>query len=486
MLKIHRKGLLLISGPVLAFIVYNLLLSATGSGDASKMGAVAVWMAFWWVTEAVSLYVTSLIPLILYPFAGIMPMKEVAPNYTNEIIFLFIGGFILSFAIQKWDLHRRIALKILSMTGSSPSSLLFGFMLSAYFLSMWISNTATAMMLLPAVLAVSSQMEVLYEVKGRLLGVGLLLGLAYACSIGGTATLIGSPPNMIFYAFYQENFPGNEINFTSWMMFGLPVSALFLVMSFLSLRWLYIRKGLKLSDPDYAKDEYRKLGPVTWPQKLLLIVSSVIIFLWLFRVDIQLGSITIRGWTNLFGSSSFITDSTVAMLGAISLFFIPSGRGGPLLYWEDAKRLPLGVIFLFGGGFALANGIMSSGLSDWLALQLTGLSGLDPFLLILILATFMTFFTEFTSNTASTYLVLPILLSLSQSIEASPLLIMLPVVFSASYAFMMPVATPPNTVIFGSEKIRIGQMVRTGAVLNLIGISIITLAVYYLSPFIFK
>jgi sodium-dependent dicarboxylate transporter 2/3/5 len=352
---------------------------------------------------------------------------------------------------------------------------------------MWISNVATTMMLLPAALSVVKQFECDDKKSYQKFSTALLLGIAYASSIGGTATLVGTAPNMIFMGFYNENFPEYPtINFTKWIMFGLPVASLFFVIAYQLFKRIFL-KDIKLAPVslDYCKSEYTKLGKMSREEKTVMIVFISTILLWLFRENIELGTIEIKGWSNLFSESKYITDSTVAMLMASVLFLIPTNNKENILTWEEGKKIPMGILFLFGGGFALAKGISTSGLSDWLSMYLKGLQGIHPIFMVLILCTFMTFFTEISSNTASTYLVLPILMALSKSTEISPLLIMIPVVFSASFAFMLPVATPPNTIVFGTELISSKAMIRVGLWLNLIGIILMTSAIFMYGRFIF-
>jgi solute carrier family 13 (sodium-dependent dicarboxylate transporter), member 2/3/5 len=476
-----------LAGPAVGFILYLLVNNSTSDPIMAKMAGVAGWIAVWWITEAISLFFTALLPLFLFPLLGIMDMREVAPLYTNEIIFLFVGGFLIAFAIEKWELHKRIAFSIINSTGTTPSRILFGIMLSSYILSMWISNIATTMMLIPAVLAVATQFEVSGINTSKKIATALLLGLAYAASIGGTATVIGTAPNMIFMAFYNNAFPDfPQISFTKWIMFGLPISATFFIVAYLLINRLFF-KNLEgnLPDADECKKAYNALGKMKFEEKALIILFSITVLLWFFRADIAIDQFVIRGWSNFFPEATYITDSTVAMLMAGVLFLFPSKDGGQLLGWEEAKKIPLGIIFLFGGGFAIARGITTSGLSDWIAQNMVGIDLLHPVILVIILCTFMTFFTELTSNTASTYLILPLLLSVSVNIDVHPVLLMTPVVFSASFAFMLPVATPPNTVVFASEQVKIKDMMRTGIYLNLIGVILITLFIFLIGEYIF-
>lgn len=486
-IKNYYNPLKILAGPAIGALLYSLMLQNTGNDLMAKTTFVVALMGTWWILEAFSIYFTALIPLSLFPILGVMDMREIAPAYANDIIFLFTGGFLIAFAIEKWNLHKRIAIRIMLAIGSEPEKIMLGMMLSSYILSMWISNVATTMMLLPAALSIVKQFECDDKKSFLRFSTALLLGIAYASSIGGTATLVGTAPNIIFMGFYNENFPElPAMSFAKWMMFGLPVSAIFLVIAYFLFKKLFL-KNLKLATVslNFCQQEYEKLGKMSKEEITVTVVFLSTILLWLFRENIGLGSFEIKGWSNLFPESKFITDSTVAMLMASVLFLIPSSKKENILTWEEGKKIPMGILFLFGGGFALAKGISASGLSDWLGEKLKGLEGIHPVIMVIILCTFMTFFTEISSNTAATYLVLPILMALAKSTDISPLVIMVPVVFSASFAFMLPVATPPNTIVFGTELIESKEMIRIGIWLNLIGIVLMTSAIFLLGRFIF-
>ena len=452
----------------------------------TRTAAVALLMAVWWITEAIPLAVTALLPMVLFPFLGILTGKEVAPHYFNSIIFLFIGGFIVALAMQRWNLHRRIALKIILWIGLSPKRIILGFMGATWFLSMWISNTATTMMMVPIALAVTMKLEEnIGEKASRKFSVGLLLGIAYAASIGGMATLIGTPPNLAFAKILDVCFPGApEISFTLWFSFALPLSMIFflLVWGFLSFLFSPSHGTLKeaLKDLD---EEYQKLGPLSWEEKAVLVVFILMSLLWLTRSDIALGTFTIPGWSSLLSLAGFVDDGTVAMTMAILLFLIParSSEAGTIMDWKTASGLPWGIVLLFGGGFALAAGFKESGLSTWLGNQLLALGTIHPLLLIASTCTMLTFLTELTSNTATTQIVLPILASAAVVINVHPFMLMIPATLSASCAFMLPVATPPNAIIFGTSRLRVSDMARTGLLLNLLGIILITAAMYLLA-----
>lgn len=452
---------------------------------------IALVMAVWWITEVVPLAITSLLPVALFPLFGIMDGKVVAATYFNDVIFLFMGGFFVALAMQRWNLHRRIALHILSLTGISPARILFGFMLSSSFLSMWISNTATAMMMLPIALSVIQQLEELVAEKGiSRYGTGLLLGIAYSASIGGMATLVGTPPNLSFSRIFHIYFPsGPEISFSAWMMFALPFSVLMFAVVWIYLYVLFRplrHEWVRLERNTFSK-QIKEMGQMRQEEMVVFVIFIVLAFLWLFRTDLDFGLFAIPGWSGIFPESTFINDGSVAILMAIILFIIPSASvpGSRLMNWETAKKLPWNILLLFGGGFALASGFKESGLSLWFGEQLRWISSYHLFLVILFIALIMTFLTELTSNTATTEIILPILAGIAITIEINPLLLMVPTTLSASMAFMMPVATPPNAIIFGTGRIKVLQMARTGLILNLLGALLIAGMMYLWGTYIF-
>jgi sodium-dependent dicarboxylate transporter 2/3/5 len=468
-----------VAGPVVGLVVFAVF---PEPGAIAQVAGIAAWMAFWWLTEAIKIYITALIPLVVFPLLGIMQMKEVAPLFMKDIIFLFIGGFLIAYGLERWNLHRRIALKIVLLTGSTPRRMLLGFMLSSYVLSMWIMNTATVTMLLPAVLAVVQQIEERIG-KPTELVVPFLLGLAFASSIGGMATLVGTAPNLVFADFFNERYTHLEITFATWFKFGLPISAVLFVICYATIRVVYRKVFTGEALPiDYCRDQYAALGKMKYEEVVVLVLFLLTIFLWFFMKDIDLGVLVIPGWTSLpflAEHAAYIKESTVAMGIACVLYLWPARRSsGGLIRWSDVQRLPIGVVFLFGGGFALAKGFEVSGLSEWLGSGLSAAGALPPFLIVLIICLFMTFLTELTSNTASTQLMLPIMLAFTGTLVMAPELIYIPMVMSASCAFMLPVATPPNTIVFGSDRLTVPDMMRVGIWLNVIGAVVITIAAF--------
>jgi sodium-dependent dicarboxylate transporter 2/3/5 len=485
------KKLFLVLGPIISLIFLVVFDLDPEHPEVTRTAAVSILMAIWWITEVIPLGVTSLLPLVLFPLFQVMSGKQVAPIYFNNIVFLFIGAFIVALAMEKWGLHRRIGLRILTLMGSSAPRIIFGFMITTAFLSMWISNTATTMIMIPIALAVILKIE---EISGgestKGFTIALLLGIAYSASIGGITTLIGTPPNLVFIRIFRIYFPeAPEISFLQWMLFALPISVLFL---FIAWFFLLVFHGVfhkKFSlDSEYFNNEYKALGKISFEEKVVLWVFVLMALLWITRAEIQIGSFTIPGWSNIFQNPGFIDDSTVAIAMAVLLFLIPARKGSRqrIMDWHTAARLPWNIILLFGGGFALAEGMRISGLSQWIGNHLHGLSSVSPVLIITSVSTLVTFLTELTSNTATTQMILPIMASIAVAIQINPLLIMLPATLSSSFAFMLPVATPPNAVVFGTGRLKVIQMVRIGLLMNLIGIILVLIFVYLLGMFIFN
>lgn len=471
-------------GPLAFLVIWLFLDLSPGKPLVTTMAAVAAWMAIWWLTEAVHLAVTALLPMALFPLLGIADSKLTATQYMDPIIFLFIGGFIIAFAIERWELHKRIALRILMTVGTSPSRILFGVMLTTYLMSMWISNTATVMMLLAAVLAVVYQVEehAKDEKLSHNMAAASLIGLAYSATIGGMATLVGTPTNMIFLREYRDKFPGNnDMSFFDWFSIGFPLSLVFLFIAFAVLKMIFLNKQSKLAiDRSYFRDAYLRLGKMTYEEKTVATVFIVTAVLWFTREDIDFGSFSFSGWASLpvFDSyKQFITDSTVAVVMAILLFLIPSKKekGRALISWQEASRLPFDIILLFGGGFALAKGFEVSKLSDWLALNLGFAREANIYLFILVMCALVAVISEFASNVACIQLMIPVLLAIQKDMDVHPLMLLVPATLAASLGFMMPVATAPNTIVFGTKRIKVNEMLKAGFLLDAIGVILITL-----------
>lgn len=448
--------------PVLAFLAW-FIASANGlPREAALALGITVLTALWWMTEAVPIPIASLVPIALLPLFGVLPAKTaVAQSYGHPLILLLLGGFFLSKGMEHSGVHRRLALGMVRICsrggGGSMKSLMLGFMLAAAMLSMWISNTATTLMLLPIALAV------LQGLKGdaaKLLAPPLLMSIAYAANIGGLGSPIGTPPNLVFIEQYQEA-TGKVMTFTGWMKYGVPV-----VLIMLPLMWLWLSRNQK-GPLDIELPEAQKWRP---QEKRMLAVFGLTALAWVTRAEPFGGW---SEWLNLSGAN----DASVAFIGTILLFLIPSGEGEKkaLLTWDAAKEIPWGVLLLFSGGICLAAGIKDSGLSERIAGLLSGVGTLPVLGLVLCVCLLMTFLTELTSNTASTILFMPILASVALANELDPLLVMLPAALSASCAFMLPVATAPNAVVFGTGYLTVPRMMREGVVLNLIGVIVISL-----------
>lgn len=451
-----------------------------GKPEVTATMAVAALMAIWWISETIPLAVTALLPLILFPALGVLDGKAVSEVYMNHIIFVFVGGFVMALAMEKWNLHRRIALKLLVLIGVSPGRILMGFMATSAFLSMWISNTATTMMMIPIVMSIVSSLEERLDKKSvSWYATGLLLAIAYSASIGGMSTLVGSPTNLVCPRILTLLYPGApEISFTDWMFFALPISAVMMVMVWLVIHLIYRPKTKwKQLDKDHFKKAYRELGRASREERTVFALFLTLALLWITRSGITFSSFTLPGWSLLFKTPAYINDGTVAMFISVILFLIPAGkdRKERIMDWSTARRIPWNIVLLFGGGFALALGFQSSGLAIWFGEQLTWTRGIHPALILLAVVALMSFLTELTSNVASTQMLLPVFAALALSSGNNPLLLMIPATLASSLAFMLPTATPPNAIIFGTGRIRIATMARTGFLLNILGIALVVL-----------
>ena len=483
--NISFKKILFALAPLAAFYIFFFVKLDSENPKVAATLAIAVWMAVWWVIEIVPLGITSLLPVVLFPLFGVMNGKDVSATYFNHVIFLFIGGFIMALAIQKWNLHKRIVLVILNIVGNSPGRLLFGFMFTTFFLSMWISNTATAMLMVPIIISIIHKLELINGKKAvQLFSIGLLLAIAYSASIGGVATLVGTPPNLSFVRIFEIYFPNApEISFSKWMLFALPISVIMFITTWVYLYFVFIKnsKSWKNITNNEISDDLKTLGPMTYEERVIGVVFFALAMLWMFRSDLNIGFIEIKGWANLFSNPTYINDGTIAITMGVLLFAIPSKqkKGTFLMDWKTAEGLPWEIVLLFGGGFALASGFKESGLSAWFGEQLVFLGSMSPFLLIVIIGFIITFLTEITSNTATVETFLPILAGLAISLNVNPLLFMIPATVAGSFAFMLPVATPPNAIIFGTKRVSMLKMAKTGLVLNFIGILVVSLMTYF-------
>lgn len=485
-----RRTIGLFLGPVIFVFFIVAPVPETMSREAMYTAGIALLMATWWLTEAIPIPVTALLPLVLFPTLGVATIADVSANYGNHIIFLFMGGLFIAKAVEKWQLHNRIALHTIRLVGITPGRIVLGFMLVTAFLSMWVSNTATCMMMVTIAMAVLKQNNNQVKHTGTnqashaMFATALMLSIAYAASIGGVATLIGTPPNAILAGIVEQQY-GFTISFVDWLMFGLPLSIVML-----ALAWFYLTK-LAYPDIDNGVDlelaggmkaieqEIKKLGVMSTQEKRVLFVFVSVALAWIVRGLVEIDAL------------KMIKDSTIAIAGAIALFIIPAGSNPAsvnkkefLLDWKTAVTIPWDILILFGGGFALAHVVASSGLTPWIGQALSVLQGSKLVIVLLAVVTIMVFLTEITSNTATATLLVPVMGALASALESHPLGLMAAAAVAASFAFMLPVATPPNAIVFSSRQISIPQMARAGIWLNLAGIVVITIFVMFLLPVI--
>lgn len=448
------------------------------SAEALAMMSVTVWIATWWITEAIPIAATSLLPLVLLPTLSVLSISETAASYSHPMVLLYMGGFMLAMAIEKWNLHKRIALSIISFIGTDIQKIILGFMVATGFISMWISNTATALMMLPIAVAVVTQLTpnaALKEVLPNNLGKALMLGIAYSASIGGMATLIGTPTNIILVGVIKDMY-GYEISFSQWMLYGFPIAVLLLAFC-----WYYLVKVAYPFDKNFkiegGKEEIQRqlslLGPMTAEEKRVAWVFGTVSFAWISRTFLLQDLIPA------------LDDTIIAIAGVLVLFVLPSSKPKTkLLDWKTAESIPWGILLLFGGGLSLAEGFKSTGLASWVGNQFVFLDFIAFGLFLMVIIAAVNFLTEVTSNVATASMILPILAAVSYSMGVHPFGLMVGATMSASCAFMLPVATPPNAVVFGSGYLRIPDMVKAGLWMNFVSIIIITLFTYYLLPLI--
>ena len=467
-------------GPIAAVLVYYLFRPSGLSDEGIATAAVAILMAVWWATEATPVAVTAFFPLILFPLLGVAPIAETAPAYAHPTIYLFLGGFVIALAIERAELHRRVALLVFRFIGVNGPSLVAGFMLSAAVLSMWISNTSTALMLLPIVMSV---LVVIRETMTNLdpkersdFETAMLLGLAYGATLGGMTTLVGTPPNAFMSGFLSDNYQ-IEIDFARWMLVGVPLAVIMLPVSWFMLTRVLFKVSFKASDAarEHISHLNKDVGKMTQAEIRIGLLFAFLVLAWLARKPIM-------AWTGATG----LTDAGVAMLAAIAAFLIPSGsKPGNLMTWEETRKLPWDVLILFGGGLALAGGMSSSGLTQWIGEQLAPLGQIHIAILILCATALVIFLTELTSNLATTATFLPVMASLAVETGNDPLMFVVPVTLAASCAFMLPVATPPNAIVFSSGYLSIPRMMRAGIFLNLTGVAVLSVIAIFLVPRVF-
>ncbi|MCJ2147968.1 MULTISPECIES: SLC13 family permease [Bacillus] len=473
----QKIGLLL--GPALFFAVLLFFFPEGLSYEGRMVLATTLWVAVWWITEAVPIPAASLLPIVLLPLTGALEGAAVTSSYGDPIVFLFLGGFLIALAMERWNLHKRIALNIISVVGTSTSRIVLGFMAATGFLSMWVSNTAAVMMMLPIGTAIIHQVSAVMKSERKDLAgeeakfsKALIFSIGYAGTIGGLGTLIGTPPNIILAANIKKLY-GVEVSFGGWMAFAVPVVVILLVAV-----WLYLTKvahPIKMKELPGGKElileEKRKLGKMSFEEAMVLLVFGFAAFMWVTRTFL---------WDEIIPG---IDDTMIAIFAASLLFLIPSlNKGGRVLDWSVSKDLPWGILLLFGGGLALATGFKETGLAEWIGGRLTVLDGFNFVVIVVISAALVLFLTEITSNTATATMILPVLASLALALNVHPYALMVPAAMAANCAFMLPVGTPPNAIIFASGKLKISEMVRTGFVINIFTLILIVGAVFYILP----
>ena len=455
----------LISTGILVFFGLVNFQPNTVSYEAWIVASLLLLMTFWWLTEAIPLSITAILPLIVIPSFTNVNISDVAKPYANPVIFLLLGGFILGLGFQKSNLHLRFAMLVLKKIGSTKKSILGGIILSTAFLSMWISNTATCLLMLPIVVSILDKMEIKNDFLYKKI---LLLAIAYSASIGGIATLVGTAPNAIFAGFLMENY-NLEINFIDWMKFSLPLVFLLIIILWFFFNFFIESKNIPISKNNFIEDQYKKLGPFSSKEKITMIILLLTIFLWLSKKSIN-SALSIN-----------LTDSSIALFGSLLFFIIPYERYNFVLNKSWFKEIPWNILILFGGGLSLASSINSSGLANLISESLFVFSELEIYLIIILMALLISFMTEITSNTATTLLFLPIVASFASNFDYDLILLCLPIIISASCAFMMPIATPPNAIIFSTNQIKITFMVRIGFVMNCTAVILSSIWIFYFS-----
>ncbi|TMM52205.1 DASS family sodium-coupled anion symporter [Maribacter algarum] len=471
-----KLGLFL--GPILFLIILNLPIELV-SEQGDMVIAVAVWMVVWWITEATSISVTALLPLLLFPLLKIMPVSDVGANYGSPIIFLFFGGFVLALALEKVNLHKRIALNIIRITGTTPNKVVLGFMIATASLSMWISNTATTVVMLPIAMSVISLLindEDGFTKSDQNFALSVMLGIAFSANAGGIATVIGTPPNSVMIGLLENEY-NIEISFLKWMVIGLPFSIIMIVIIYLVMvKVMFPNKQLKFAaSKEVINDELKKLGPMSGKEKMVLAIFGVTVFLWIFRTVIN----------GIFPELK-LNDTIISMFGAISMFAIPYNlkKGDFIINWKDTSKLAWGILILFGGGLALAKGMAVSGIVDMVsgAIAESDISILFTAVLLIFLMLFMT---ELMSNVALVAVLAPVVAGIAIGLEIPILYLLIPVTMASSCAFMLPMATPPNAIVFASGYIKVHEMARVGVILNLIAVALLVLLFQFVIPLLF-
>lgn len=463
------KRIAIIGGPTLFVLLQLLLPESIFPGHAKSVVSIGAWMVLWWITEPVPIPITSLLPLVIMPLAGITTMKEAAQPYGDPVIFLFMGGFILALGLEKYRLHQRIALTLIRMTGTSGNGIILGFMLATALISMWISNTATAIMMLPIASSVTSlisrDLNMENDPRFSKFATGLMLAIAYAASIGGMATIIGTPPNVVMVGYVKRTY-GTDVPFADWMIIGIPLMLLVLASCYLIITKILYRNNLDSikGSGELIKNKLDEMGPMSPMERRVLWVFGFTCFFWIFRQGI-----------NQLAGGNFLDDTSIAIGGGILMFLIPSGHTGKsLLEWRDMKEMQWGILLLFGGGMALAEGMEKSGIVEQIGSYFRD-NKISGTVLIFSLTLISMALTELMSNVALVTIFVPVVFGIAEGAGINPVYLAMPVTFAASCAFMMPISTPPNAILFASGYIRMKEMIKTGLLLNLFSLVIIFL-----------
>ena len=476
-MKIDTKTIGLWTGPLISIVLLFLPTPDGLSPEAHKTAAVSVLMIIWWITEAIPIYITAFLPIVLFPLLGILTSMETTKNYGHDYVLMLLGAFILAKGIEKQQLHKRISLLTIGLLGTDKRRIILGFMVTTAFLSMWITNMAVVLIMLPIAIALISKEK---ENLRKNFGTALLLAIAYAASVGGTATLIGTPPNLVFAGLMGQLYTNApEMDFMSWMKIGLPVAFLFI-----PIIWFYIVRFFKIHDrlkggKALISKELKILGKVSVGEKRVLFIFILTALGWVLKKNIEIGNFILPGWSNVLGVADYVHDSTVALFGAVLLFVINDGNGNKLMDWKSTLTIPWGVAMFLGGGLALGLAFKSTGLAKWIGGAFSELNSFPEFFIILIVVGLIIFITEVNSNTATATIFLPILAAMAVAGSINPLLVMIPATFACSFAFMLPSGTGTNTVIFASDQLKMADMVRTGFWLNLICMVLLPVLLYF-------
>lgn len=488
------RRIALFSGPLFFLLIALAPAPTDMPWSAQITGAITIWIAIWWITEPIEMAATSLMPLVLLPLAGIAPLKVISAEYGNEIIFLFMAGFFMGKSIERWGLHRRIALRMVLWIGTDPARTVLGFMLACGFLSMWISNTATAVMMAPVAFAVATPRPGMPNNPN--FGKALLLGVGYACSIGGMATLIGTPTNAIFVSFVKQQM-GETVSFGKWLMFGVPFAFTLLMVCWQLLIRLFPvgKSGEMVQDSlDHIKEQIVELGPMSAPEKRLIAVFGAIILAWI--TGSLLWYQPLNQWIHVYAAGlplpeqlekvpSYCSDTVVAIIGAILFFCFPAGsktEKTTLLDWPTAVNIPWEILILFGGGLALAKGFDLSGLAAWFGVAMKGLGYLPHAVILLVVLSAVVMLSEVASNIATASMMMPVLAALAASLQVHPFGLLLSATLAASFGFGLPIATAPNSIVYASGHLKIRDMARAGFLLDVLAILILLLYLYLLLP----